>query len=282
MSKKRKHENKQVVGYDFTFPCDKFEVDEIINMMNDWAKKWVFQKEKGDSGYLHWQGRCHLIKKRRLTELLSMGFGHQGHLSVTSGQVHQGQSFNYVMKADSRVEGPWKNTDPPKAPLTRQLKSFYKHEMYPWQKDMLKMVQEEEDRRIVIIMCKHGCNGKSIFAEHLEYVNLAYEIPCLRNMEDIMQAVMGIRVQKAYIVDMPRGINKTKLGDFYSGLECLKNGTAYDKRYAFKKKRFDRPQIFVFTNNWPKFELMSKDRWELFEITEDKRLQKVTLPALTL
>lgn len=280
MSSKRKIKEGQLVGYDFTFPCDKFKKDDIVAMLNEWGKKWVFQKEKGDTGYIHWQGRIHLIKKRRKTELLSMGFGIGGHISPTTSGVHKGQTFNYVMKADTRMEGPFKNTDPVKPPLTRQLRTFYQHEFYPWQKKLGTMVQEFDDRRIIIILCPHGCNGKSIFAEHLEYIGQAYEIPCMRQMEDIMQCVCCVGKQKCFLVDMPRGIKKTRLGDFYAGMECLKNGTAYDKRYSFKKIRFDRPQIVVFTNNLPKFDLMSPDRWVVFQITKEKDLEKMSLPAL--
>ena len=68
---------------------------------------------------------------------------------------------------------------------------------------------------------------------------------------------------------MPRGMKKDRLGDFYSGIEVIKNGASYDKRYAPDKKRFNRPRIFVFTNTLPVFELMSKDRWEIWTIQED-------------
>ena len=72
---------------------------------------------------------------------------------------------------------------------------------------------------------------------------------------------------------MPRGMKKDKLGDFYAGIEVIKNGVAYDKRYTAKKTRFDRPRIFVFTNTLPVFELLSKDRWQVWEV-KDKTLHK--------
>lgn len=69
---------------------------------------------------------------------------------------------------------------------------------------------------------------------------------------------------------MPRGMKKDKLGDFYSGIEVIKNGVAYDKRYSAKKIRFDRPRIIVFSNELPNFELMSEDRWKLWTINDNK------------
>ena len=114
----------------------------------------------------------------------------------------------------------------------------------------------------------------------MEYVGIAEEIPSWRMMDDIMQWVMSRGLQngfkKAYLVDMPRGMKKDKMADFWSGIETVKNGVAFDKRNYAKKARFDRPQIFVFTNVLPKFELMSKDRWKIWEIQKDHSyLEKV-------
>ena len=72
---------------------------------------------------------------------------------------------------------------------------------------------------------------------------------------------------------MPRGMKKDRLGDFYAGIEVIKNGVAYDKRYAAKKIRFDRPRIIVFTNMMPNLDLMSKDRWALWEIKNNKLIK---------
>lgn len=274
-----------VTGYDLTIPAEGaegFDKNQTIEWLNGWAKKWVFQTERGEiAGKLHQQVRLHLTVRRRIGELISvtkdtLPVGH--HWSITSNTVHQGQQFNYVMKADTRVEGPFNDKDfevPP--PLTRQLRTFMGHDMWPWQTQVLQLVQQSDDRSIKIIYDEFGNAGKSIFCEFLEYQGLAYEVPSFRESEDIMQCVMSQKPKKAYIIDMPRGMKKDKLASFYSGLEMLKNGVAYDKRYSFKKMRFDRPQIIVFTNSWPDWSLMSRDRWELFRMGEGTR--RLTSPA---
>ena len=76
---------------------------------------------------------------------------------------------------------------------------------------------------------------------------------------------------------MPRGMKKDKLADFYAGLEAIKNGVTYDKRYVGKKRRMDRPQIFVFTNMLPAFEFMSLDRWRIHVMQPDKSLIEITV-----
>lgn len=258
----------QIVSIDFTLAEQFMTHTELQQHLQEWCKKWVYQLEESDSGYRHYQGRVSLIKKRRLAEILNK-FVPRGHLSPTTNGVHHSNSFNYVMKADTRVEGPFSDQDyevPPN--LTRQLRHFNDCSLRPWQAAMLNMCKYVEDRYITVICDFVGNAGKSIFAEYLEYHKLAFEVPPFRSMEDIMQCVMSVPTRPAYIFDMPRGMKKDKLGEFYSGIECIKNGVAYDKRYSFKKKRFDRPQVFVFTNCLPDFSLLSPDRWKVYEISE--------------
>ncbi|AXH74392.1 MAG: replication associated protein [Circoviridae sp.] len=268
-----------VVGYDFTISVQKFPDEKLLmKTLNEWFKKWVFQQEKGESGYLHWQGRGSLIKAKRLKELASITqIAFPGvHWTITSNEVHQGQQFNYVMKADTRVEGPWSNEDYEEPPvLTRQLKLFKERGIeFDWHKKVLDWCNEEEDRSIKVIYDTEGNSCKSLFAEYLEYEGKAWEVPPFRMMEDISQCIMSIKAKKCYLVDMPRGMKKDKLGEFYSGLECLKNGVCWDKRYSFKKRRMDRPQVIVFTNTMPILNLLSADRWEIYAMQKDKSLKK--------
>lgn len=241
---------------------------ELQIHLQEWCKKWVYQLEQGDSGYMHYQGRVSMIKKRRISELFGK-FIPSGHLSPTCTTVHNTNSFNYVMKADTRVEGPYSDKDfVEPLPLTRQLRTFLEYDLHPWQSKVLAMSKLLDDRTVTLIFDPQGNSGKSIFSEFLEYHRHAFEIPPFRNMEDIMQCVMSANVHPAYLIDMPRGMKKDKLGEFYSGIESIKNGVAYDKRYNFRKKRFDRPQVFVFTNMLPDFELLSPDRWKVYEIMD--------------
>ena len=117
--------DSQCSRFDFTFPkfhSDGFEfTDSIIREhLGDHCTKWVFQEEKSDEGYEHFQGRCTLIKKRHVKEagaLCNSTLPQTGvHLSVTSNPVYKTGDFSYAMKGDTRVAGPWKDIDK-KAPV---------------------------------------------------------------------------------------------------------------------------------------------------------------------
>ena len=138
-----------------------------------------------------------------------------------------------------------------------------------WQTQVKDIISVYDDRNIIMIVDQTGNCGKSAFAEYMEYEGLAYEIPPMRLMEDIMACCMSIPTQTCYMVDLPRAMKKEKLSDFFSGLECLKNGVMYDKRYKFKKKRIDCPQVVVFSNKFPDKNYLSPDRWKMYKIVEN-------------
>lgn len=251
----------------------------LAHRIGELAKKFVFQLEKGDEdGYVHWQIRLSLHKRqtasyvvKKLTPLLP------GHWSPTSREVHDsGNQFNYVMKADTRIDGPWSDEDniPPPPVLTRQLKNYWEYQRYPWQIDAERFATCYDERHIIYICDTLYNSGKSIFCEDLEYRDLACEIPPMTLMEDIMQFIHSQPVSKCYLFDMPAAMKKEKMHQMYSGLEMLKNGFLYDKRYSGKKKRIDRPTIICFANNFPDTSLMAPDRWSIYNMTPDKRLEK--------
>lgn len=262
-----------VCGYDFRYNGVDTTPEEIISYLSGIAKKYTFQKEQGDSGYIHYQGRLSLIKKRRKMEALKLFKVAPNYFEPTLNTEYvSGDSF-YQMKEDTRIDGPWRDNDEVLV-LTTQLKMFQKYELYPYQKDLLEKATKFCMRTIDLVYDPNGNIGKSIFSEFMEYQGLAEEIPPYRLMDDIFSWVASRPVKKCYIIDMPRGMKKDKLGDFYSGIEVIKNGVAYDKRYAAKKIRFDRPRVFVFTNGLPEFSLMSKDRWNVWTVDKEKKLIK--------
>ena len=119
-------------------------------------------------------------------------------------------------------------------------------------------------------MTREGVNsGKSIFAESLEYQGLTFEMPMLRQMEDLIEFAHSYPPKRAYLIDMPRGITKDKMGEFYGGVECLKNGVTYDKRYHGKKRQMSRPHIFTFTGVLADFSLISMDRCIVWDMKAD-------------
>lgn len=264
--------------WDFRWNADTFKDDgEVKALLKGVAKHYVFQLEQGDTGYKHYQGRMSLIKKRRKGEkhivLKLFKETPPNYLEPTSKEEFTSGDAFYQQKEDTRIDGPWTDKDEVKVE-TQQLAIFKSLELRPYQSQLKQMASTFDMRKIDLIFDPIGNIGKSLFSEYLEYEGLAEEIPPFRLMDDIFQWVASRPTKKCYVVDMPRGMKKDKLGDFYSGIEVIKNGVAYDKRYGATKKRFTRPRVFVFTNALPEFSLMSKDRWNVWTITTDYEMAK--------
>ncbi|AXH73087.1 MAG: replication-associated protein [Cressdnaviricota sp.] len=263
-----------VCGWDVRWNADETTPEEIKETLKDVVKKFVFQKEKGDSGYLHYQGRISLIKKRRnKMKVLELFTIPPNYCEPTTNMEHfKGDAF-YQMKKDTRIEGPWTDKDEVRY-QTKQLLYFQGLELRPYQQDIVSMSKQFSLRSIDLIWDQTGNIGKSLLSEFMEYEGLAEEVPPFRLMDDIFQWVCSRPIKPSYIFDMPRGMKKDRLGDFYSGIEVIKNGVAYDKRYNAKKIRFDRPRIFVFTNTLPQLSLMSLDRWNIWIVNDEYKLKK--------
>lgn len=260
--------------WDFTLHVEDNErVNDVIEWMNEYCKKWCFQLEEcPTTKKKHYQGRMVLGTKRRrntLVALMKDTVLQGAHLSVTSVECRNGMF--YVMKPESRILGPWKNEEEKeKVYIPRHVREIVN--LRPWQQRIVELAKEYDTRSIYIIYDPSGNVGKSSLSAYMDCHGLATEIPPCNDHKDIMRMVMDMPTSTAYVIDMPRALKKDKLYQMWSGIETIKTGYAYDDRYSFKRKRFDIPQIFVFTNIQPDMGLLSGDRWRICHITPDNML----------
>lgn len=233
-----------------------------------WCKHWCVQLEKSDTGYLHFQGRISLIKKRRQQEikpLLDAAWGVKLWMAPTSNGAF-GEWF-YVMKADTRVAGPWTDKDEKPPYIPQDLRDIT---LRPWQQTIVNSKDDPINRHINVVYDPQGGNGKSIIRRYIGSHRIGQIIPPLENYKELMGIIMCKPKRSLYIVDMPRGLEKRKLTEFWSAMESLKDGHAFDTRYSFKEEYFDPPALWVFTNSVPKIELLSIDRWKFWMFRGDE------------
>lgn len=256
-----------IYSYDFTLSCH-IEQDyaKVWKDLRQIAKKFVFQKEKTENGYIHFQGRISLIKKKSLSPLLKLISNtclHGCHLSPTSNEGST--SFNYVMKLDTRLEGPWDENTDIILYIPRQVQDI---QLRPWQSSVVHTYNVWDTRTINVIIDKEGNIGKSTLVSYMRCHKLARKVPPVCSYKDVMRMVCDMPISSCYLFDMPRGVEHN--AQLYTAIEEIKSGYAWDDRYKFREVFFDCPTIWIFTNKKPNEKLMSKDRWRLWEVIENK------------
>lgn len=257
-----------VTGWDFTLPADELSVKELQDLLNNYCKKWVFQKERGEkTGYEHYQGRIKLkVKNRKPSNLM----GNKFHFSVTSNE-NCDNDF-YVTKEDTRIDGPYCDSDEV-IYIPRQIREVEK--LWAWQESVIEKSQIWDTRTINIVIDMAGNNGKTTLKGYMRAHKLGRPIPFCNDFKDIMRMVMDMPTAQTYLIDMPRAVKKDKLFQLFAGIESIKDGYAYDDRYTFKEKYFDCPNIWVFMNYKPDMSMLSTDRWTFWEIVDKKLVPRV-------
>lgn len=223
------------------------------------SKTFIFSAEKGETGYLHFQGRFSLIEKMRLTELKKI-FSNTAHLEPEKNKI---LSIEYCKKDKTHIAGPW--TD--KAILRNSLRL---DQLYPWQRQIVEMCKVYADDRTVNWFWEpDGKVGKSAIARFiLDNVGQCLYVDGGRK-EDIAQYVATSKISEWDNPIMIFNIPRSKTLVSYSAIEALKDGVMFSQKYESGMIRFNSPHIIIFANFEPDEKEMSKisaDRWKITKI----------------
>lgn len=255
----------KIYRFDFTLSAEILDdPHKIIKLLKEFCKKGVFQKELSpDTEYLHYQGRISLKKKLTISQLINATpVSLKGiHWSCTSSNC--GEEDDYVNKEYTRVDGPW-DIEEEIEYIPKQIREIT--QLFDWQQEVIDNLKIWDKRSINFIYCPGGNIGKSTLVGWIRAYKLGRALPPVNDYKDMLRIICDLPTSNAYIIDMPRALKKDKLGGFYSAIETLKDGYAYDDRYRFREKVFDCPNVWIFSNIIPELNLLSKDRWKIYKI----------------
>nr|WPR18642.1 MAG: replication polyprotein [Chemarfal virus 195] len=150
-------------------------------------------------------------------------------------------------------------------------------ELYPWQADMMAMYNgPTPEREIVWISETTGNTGKSALARHLAIMGETLVVT--GKGTDVLAAVASwfdpkkkgsVKPLKLILWDLPRC---TEGHMSYSAMEGVKNGCFFSGKYESNMVVMNKPHVWVFSNQRPDTTKLSKDRWNIFTINDDKVL----------
>lgn len=244
-------------------------VETVKAALRETSKKWCFQLERGEGGRLHFQGRLSLKVKKRSGAEIARVFQPllqnrpPWHFSLTSTACHE-DDF-YASKSDTRVSGPWRDTDPEPVffPATHRDITLLPH-----QEEFFRIIDTSD--RQVNVWYDHGHGGKSKIVQWAEYHNEGYEIPVFGSAKELLAATCSLLSQrkernpKRLFIDIPCGTRKDEMRDMFLAVEKIKSGKAVDLRHRYQEWRYEPPQIWVFCNTLPPAAFLTGDRWRLW------------------
>ena len=155
----------------------------------------------------------------------------------------------------------------------------------PWQEDLLKHIEIQTDRLIIWVVGRKGGEGKTWFQEFI----------ASRFGWDRVVCGMDIKVKKASICHALRKrpltttyiflFNVGKSFSFndvnYKVLEKIKDGRILASKFDSMELRFKTPNVVVvFSNDKPKENQLSKDRWLIFNIQNENLIEITKTPLI--
>lgn len=266
--------------WDFRCNEDMYDAETLWQFMKSNCKKYIFQKEKSDSGYIHWQGRFSLIKKRNKSSLMKLMNVVPNYLMPTAKVNHQ-DLFFYCMKEDTRIGETYMDEYHRKLLGLEEVfmpLQYQDIKPYKWQQLVLDSADQFDKRCIDLIFDPTGGKGKSTIAAIAEIKYKAIDMPIMNDYRDLVSLACNIcmdtqnRSPKLMFFDMPRSMNKSSLDGFYSAIEQIKKGKLYDVRYHYKAYWINSPRVWVFSNELPDVNLLSRDRWRIWQINDKNEL----------
>lgn len=145
----------------------------------------------------------------------------------------------------------------------------------PWQQKIIDMIEEEpDDRSIIWIEDERGACGKSRLTRWLKANNKAEYIKYFGRTADFMTNVAASLERgwdgRCLICDLPRAAEKKNL---YEPMESFKDGMVQTTKYVGKSLLIPHPHVIVMANFGPKLHKMTRDRWQIYSISEDFDLE---------
>lgn len=275
---------------------------DIGEMLKQVANKFVFQLEEGEEKKKHFQIRLRTIKRTRDMALLKLVFAS---LNITDAKAFifcrptiteefKKGSFNYVMKAEGRIAGPWTDKDFAEDAyvwIPTALRGITPEQLRPFQRSLLEMSLIPHDRTIDIIYDPKGNNGKGFLKRWLHLNKDCHPLPSVDDYKLITQDAhnaVSARIKKygvksdnrnikAFILDLPRAMKLENMNNLICAIETVKDGYYVDYRNRSSFVYIDPPRVFIFTNTIVDLDY-SKDRFKTWRIDEHEALIPFDFP----
>lgn len=161
---------------------------------------------------------------------------------------------------------------------------------FPWQKDIYYKIFDENDniikadqRKIISIIDEKGKKGKS---EFLKWICYNHPKNCIKlsqgSTSQLRAAVVNYGPKQCYFIDLRRTEeDDDKLVNLMSVIKEIKNGHVMSTMYGLDQSLImPYPHIIIFSNRALNYNLLSKDQWEVYEMTGDFKFKPIDVSII--
>lgn len=263
----------------YCFTLNNYQQEDIqicISHFEEKCKRYIFQEEVGEINKTpHLQGYFEYKSKQRWLPFKNL-FIRFPHIEIARCKQQNYQAaINYCGKVDTRLENGkiWKKG----CKVTKKVKTLEINQLYKWEKDIINMIMEEpDDRKIYWYWSREGNIGKTTFGK---YLYLKHDAIILEGKRD--NILNGIKTYQEntgdcpeiVLWDIPRSVDDNYIS--YEALEKAKNMFFYSGKYEGGMICGNPPHLIVFANQPPNLHQMSKDRWVVVNIDENKKEDEI-------
>jgi len=227
--------------------------------------RYVFQEEIGDAGTPHLQGFLHYPTQVALSTIKA--WNPRLHLEAARSVVQSVQYCSDPTKRHGRIWTLGYAVTPVRRPFVLD-----HADLYTWQRGLAAdLEQAADDRSIYWYQDAAGGSGKTAMARYI-LERWPADVLYLSGGKgtDILYQVVKRKTDPRIVLF---NLTRTQEGKVsYASIESIKDGLVSSGKYEGGFRMFPSPHVIVFANWPPDFNALSRDRWILREL-DNNRIQ---------
>lgn len=255
------------------------EYSAIVPVLKRECDVAIVGKEVGASGTPHLQGYCEFKNKCRPKSIFSqVSVANDGTQCIELAfKIHwekakgtRSQNIAYCSKEDKKAFTLGCH-------IPKGLKLIDESQFYEWQKDLVKIIDDEPDDRTVYWYWSHkGSIGKTCFCKWLFVHKNAF---CLNGKgADVRNGIVQYYQDKGVtpeliVYPIPRCHGSDYVS--YEGIENIKDMFFYSGKYEGGMVCGNSPHLIIFANAPPNCEKLSVDRWKVVCIDPENAPEEI-------
>jgi hypothetical protein len=145
-------------------------------------------------------------------------------------------------------------------------------------------IKEPDPRKIYSITDPTGNSGKSSWSKNMVYKNFS-EVGMIPSgsAAQLRSNIIRLGMKRVYIIDLARARAKDdSIEDILQICETLKNGLVQQSLFGGSGMLLMEPPHLVITSNFVlNYDLLSKDRWEIYKVNKRQELERLRPSEIT-